>query len=190
VLRGRADRVAAHARTALIPWCVALASELQVGRTPVDALHAAALEADPAIAAAIEPIGAVGSLGGDVAAAFNLAATRPGLDALRHVAVCWSVAGETGAGLATSLRQLGAAWQSTQRLRDEVIAQLASARASARVLAVLPIFGVLLGEAVGATPVQFLLHTAVGAGCLTATVALDVAGLAWTDRIAARVPSP
>jgi tight adherence protein B len=129
-------------------------------------------------------------MSGDVSASLRTAADRPGATALRHVAACWAVAGDAGAGLAAALQRLAAALQATQRLRGEVTAQLAGARASARLLALLPLFGLLLGHAIGAAPTHFLLHSTPGAVCAALTVVLDVIGLAWTDRIAARVAMP
>jgi tight adherence protein B len=138
----------------------------------------------------IAPVSAVSDLGGDVGSSLRALAERDGARSLRHVAACWSVASATGAGLAHALQRLATGLQATERLHAEVGAQLAAARASARLLAVLPAFGLLLGQAVGAAPLHFLLHTPTGAVCLAMTVVLDVLGLTWTDRIAARVPLP
>jgi tight adherence protein B len=57
-------------------------------------------------------------------------------------------------------------------------------------LAVLPFLGLGLGTAIGADPGQFLLHTTAGAVCAALATGLDVLGLVWLDRIAARVPLP
>jgi tight adherence protein B len=72
-------------------------------------------------------------------------------------------------------------------MRRQVDAQLAGARATGRLLAGLPVLGLGLGVAIGGSPGDFLLHTPVGAICLSVAVALDIAGLAWMDRIAAGV---
>ncbi|MFL6238803.1 MAG: type II secretion system F family protein [Actinomycetes bacterium] len=190
VLRARTEREAAALRAQVASWCAAVAGELRVGRTADDALSSAAAESDRALGDVLAPVVAVAHLGGDVAAALSAAADRPGADSLRHVAACWAVASDAGAGLAQALQRLAAGLAATERLRSEVIAQLATARASARVLALLPVVGLLLGQVVGAAPLRFLLHTPAGGTCLTASVLLNVAGLAWTDRIAARVPLP
>jgi tight adherence protein B len=53
----------------------------------------------------------------------------------------------------------------------------------------LPVLGLGLGVAIGGAPGDFLLHTPAGAICLSLAVVLDIAGLAWMDRIAAGVLS-
>src|SRR4051794_31140561 len=187
VLCARRERAAEAVRRDVAGWCVAAATELRIGRTPVDALAAAVEQCGSALAPVVAPVVAVGRLGGDVVAALVAAAAHPGAEALRYVGACWAVAGDTGAGLATALQKLSGGLQARERLRAEVESQLASARATARLLAVLPVFGLLLGQAVGARPTYFLLHTAIGAVCIASTVVLNVLGLVWTDRIAARV---
>ena len=190
LLVARRERAAAVVRRGIADWCAAVASELRIGHTPLAALEATTDCTGSALADVLGPAVAVAALGGDVGVSFRVMAARPGAEALRHVAACWTVAGDAGAGLAAGLQRLGAALQAAERIRGEIVAQLAGARASARLLAVLPLFGLLLGQAVGAQPMRFLLHTTAGAACSAVTVVLDVLGLAWTDRIAARVPVP
>jgi tight adherence protein B len=190
LLVARRARAAAVLRRDVADWCVAVAGELRVGHTPIGALNATAEVTGSALAGVLAPVAAVAALGGDVSASLRAAAARPGADALRHIAACWAVAGDVGAGLGAALQRLAGALQAAERVRAEVDAQLAGARASARLLAVLPVLGLLLGQAIGARPTRFLLHTPAGAVCAALTVALNVAGLAWTDRIAARVPVP
>ena len=189
-LVARRDRATAALRRETAEWCAAVAAELRVGRTPVAALEVSTELAGSALTQVLTPVAAVAVLGGDVSASLRTAARHAGAEALRQVAACWAVAGDSGAGLASALQRLGAALQAAERVRAEVVAQLAGARASARLLAVLPVFGLLLGQAVGAQPTHFLLHTPEGAVCAVLTVGLDVLGLVWTDRIAARVPLP
>jgi tight adherence protein B len=177
-------------RAEVAGWCVAVASELQVGRVPEAALAAASEASAPSLRGLLAPVAAVAALGGDVPASLRACATRPGAEAMRHVAACWAVASDAGAGLATALQRLGSGLRAAERVRGEVTAQLASARASARLLAGLPVFGVVLGGSMGARPLQFLLHTSLGAACAAVAVVLNVIGLWWTDRIAARVPVP
>lgn len=74
-----------------------------------------------------------------------------------------------------------------QRFADHVEAALSGPRATAIVLAVLPILGVLLGHLVGARPLSFLLGG--GAVALAGGSALLCAGVIWSDRIIDRVGS-
>ena len=68
--------------------------------------------------------------------------------------------------------------------RREVVAALEPPRATARLLALLPVFGLLLGTGIGADPWGFLVGTPVGVGCLAAGCALGLAGLTWVERLA------
>lgn len=63
---------------------------------------------------------------------------------------------------------------------------MAGARASATLLACLPVLGVALGQLIGAGPVDFLLGGPGGVLALVG-VSLVCAGLLWSDRITARL---
>jgi tight adherence protein B len=69
-------------------------------------------------------------------------------------------------------------------VRRQVSAGLAGARATARLLASLPILGLCLGYAVGARPLTFLTGTQVGWLCLAVGLALAGVGLFWVERLA------
>jgi tight adherence protein B len=69
-------------------------------------------------------------------------------------------------------------------VRQEVSTQLAGPRATAALLGALPAVGVLLGTGLGAAPLDVLLRTPWGLGCLVLGSLLTIAGVAWTERIA------
>ena len=73
------------------------------------------------------------------------------------------------------------------RFRDRTEASLAGARATGTVLAGLPVLGVLLGQAMGASPIDVLLGGGVGGILLVLGSGLGCAGLLWTDAITERV---
>lgn len=156
-----------------------LASDLRAGRTPVDALTGARTvcpELAPAVSAA--------RLGDDIAVALDQAATAPGATGLRAVAAGWRVAEQSGAALAGVTERISAALRADEQVRRQVTAGLAGARATGRLLAGLPVLGLLLGHAVGADPIGFLTRTPVGWLCLTAGLMLAAAGLVWIERLA------
>ena len=126
-------------------------------------------------------------MGADVPAALRLLARRPGAGQLRNLAASWQVAHETGSGLAAAVHRAAQAIRAERRTARLVSAELASARATARMLAVLPVGVLLLGAGVGGDPVGLLLTTPLGLGCLAVGLGLSVAGLAWLERIADRV---
>lgn len=182
--RRRQERATAT-RAAVAALCGTLVAELRAGRTPVEALTRAAEEAPsgPASALLAGPLAASRSQG-DLVQAFGAAAEVEGAAALRRLAACWRVAESRGAGLALAVQRVADGLRAEEAQRREVAAQLAAPRATARLLAVLPVAGLLLGAGIGAHPVAVLLHTPYGLACLVLGAALDVAGLAWTNRIA------
>ncbi|TDC21037.1 hypothetical protein E1265_19125, partial [Streptomyces sp. 8K308] len=152
-------------RAAVIAFCASLAGELRAGRQPVGAVLAAGL------AGLGEPgagVLAAARFGGDVPAALCAAAAQPGAGGLRGVAACWEVAVDGGASLAAGLERVAAALRAERDQEDDLRAQLAGPRASALVLAVLPLFGLLFGSAMGVRPLEVLLGSRLGLGLLLA----------------------
>lgn len=201
---GRTRREVAE-RRARIALCEALAAELRAGQPPAAALRRAVSGrersrgpsgrgpgrgAEGGGAAALRQAAGVAELGGDVTAVLRAAAGTadrgPGEpDVLHQLAACWAVAERSGAGLEVAVRRLTEGLRAQERQRAELAGELAGARATARLLAVLPGLGILLAAAVGAQPLAFLLGTPVGGACLLVALGLDVAGLAWTRRLVA-----
>jgi tight adherence protein B len=108
---------------------------------------------------------------------------RPPVHA-RRVASAVSVSKASGAPLAEVLHRLEKHLRSLDRARASAETQAAGARASAALLAVMPIAGIGLGVAIGIDPLHVLLHTTIGGAVLCLSVALQIGGLAWTARLA------
>ncbi|MFI6287380.1 type II secretion system F family protein [Streptomyces sp. NPDC051018] len=166
---------------AVIDLCGAAAGELRAGLQPGPALVAAGTggalgEAEPAVIAAAR-------FGGDVPQALRAAAREPGADGLAGVAACWRVAVDSGAGLAAGLDRLEAALRADRDQRDDLTAQLAGARSTIGLLALLPVVALAMGWAMGADPLRVLLHTPAGLMCLLIGAVLEAAGLCWAARI-------
>jgi tight adherence protein B len=70
-----------------------------------------------------------------------------------------------------------------ERVRLAAAAHAAGTRATAGLLAVLPVAGIGVGYGMGADPLAVLLGTPLGAGCALAALLFQVAGLVWTDRL-------
>ena len=180
--RRRAGAAAARRADLVLATCEGLASDLRAGQPPVTALEAA-VDEWPELA----PAAAAARLGADVPDALRVLASRPGARQLRVVAAAWQVAHRSGAGLA------GALAMAADRLREDrdtarvVATELASAQATARLLAALPLGVLLLGNGLGGDPVGFLLDSTPGLVCLCAGLALEYAGLAWLARIGDQV---
>lgn len=123
-------------------------------------------------------------LGGDVPAALRLAADESGAELLGELAGAWLVAERAGAPLARVLDRLEETARGDLEIEREVEAGLAPARATGRLMAVLPVFGLALGSGMGGDPVAVLVGTIPGVLCLAAGCALACAGIAWVERIA------
>ncbi|MFH8616859.1 type II secretion system F family protein [Streptomyces sp. NPDC017979] len=182
-LRGRARARSRDMRAdEVIALCGSVAAELRAGLQPGQALlHAAG--AGRALGAAEPAVIAAARFGGDVPAALREAAGEPGAEGLAGVAACWSVAVGGGAGLAAGLDRLEAALRAEREQEEDLRAQLAGARSTVVLLALLPVAALGIGTAVGADPLRVLLHTPVGLLCLLGGAVLETAGVCWAARI-------
>ena len=178
-VRGGRRRHADDRRRAL-GAITALAAELQAGQPPANALVAADPDGRvwPRTLAALR-------VHGDVVAALRLDGRRMTL--VTPLAACWTVSGEVGSGLASSVERLAQSARAMEDVRGQLEAQLAGPRATARTMALLPVIGVGMAQLAGADALGWLLGTPTGLACLVAGVGLDLVGLWWTQRINARV---
>ncbi|MFI0486469.1 type II secretion system F family protein [Actinomadura sp. 9N215] len=165
-------------RASVIELCDAMAAELAAGRTPDEAFTAATTVLDPHIAK--EFVGLPDPPSDHLAEL----ADRPGAEGLRLLAACWRVGAERGGTLATVLDGLATALRDEESQRQDVSVQLAGPRATARLLAALPLLGLAMAAAMGAHPLPFLLGTLPGLVCLITGVSLNLTGLFWTRYLA------
>ncbi|MFN8195492.1 MAG: type II secretion system F family protein [Nocardioidaceae bacterium] len=181
--RRRVSRAGAAAVSGrVLECCRLLAAELGAGRPPGDALALAA-EEWPALAPVVEAF----ALGSDVPTSLRRLAAEDGARDLRVLAAAWEVAHRSGRGLAAAVSLVADELQAQQLTRRVVEAELASARATARLVAALPGFALLMGSGIGGDPWRFLLGTPAGIACLAGGLGLMLAGIAWIEAIAAGV---
>lgn len=167
-------------RTAVVELCDALTAELEAGLPALTAMKRAC-STWPELSDVVN----TATLGDDVAAALRRrAAALPGAEGLRSVAAAWDVAARSGAALAVVLGRVAAGLRNDEEARSEVVAALGPPRATAKMLAVLPLFGIALGASMGADPLGFLLGTGAGLVCLAVGTALALAGVWWVERLA------
>jgi tight adherence protein B len=180
-LRRHAATTGARAVADALPdLCRATAAELRAGAPPAVALARAADDAPPDLAAHLR------RLAHGPAPPADAWATLPGAERLRAVGALWYAAADAGSGLADGLDRLAESLSAEHRQRADLAAQLAGPKASAAVLAALPLAGIALAAVLGARPYAFLTGTTAGAACLVAGALLDVAGVLWVRRITAR----
>jgi tight adherence protein B len=186
--RRRRNRRATEEGRALETALDVLVGELRVGSHPVQAFSVAADETDGMVAASLRAVAARARLGADVAAGLRTAASSSALPAhWDRLAVCWQLASDQGLAIATLMRAAQRDIAERQRFSARVASGLAGARATAAILAGLPVLGVALGQLIGARPLSFLLSGHLGGWLLVVGLTLACGGLLWADRITDRV---
>jgi tight adherence protein B len=114
-------------------------------------------------------------------------ASRPGAPrALVALHAAWSLSEDVGAPLADVLRTVADAIRQDGDVRADIEAALAAPRSTARLLAVLPLAGLGLGQLIGADPIEVLVATGIGRVCAVGGLVLALAGQWWTRRLVAR----
>lgn len=182
---GRRARLLAD-QAAVLEVCDLLAAELAAGRPPDAALGAAA-ERWPPLVAAVDAV----RLGADVPGALRrLAGEHRGAADLVWIAGAWQVAQRSGHGLVAALERTADGLRARRRTRRLVDSELASARATARLVACLPLGVLAMGSGAGSDPWSFLLRTPFGWACLVSGLALIALGLWWIERLAERASAP
>lgn len=165
------ERAARRRRRDLRAAVRVLSAELQAGGRPADVLAAAA---DLACTATLRAAARAATRGDSVPAVL---ATEP---ALVPVAIAWSVSAVHGAPLADVLGRVAGELDARDAHADRVAAALAGPRSSSALLTAMPVFGVVLGSAMGTRPIAFLVGSRAGHTVLLTGVILDVIGAAWT----------
>jgi tight adherence protein B len=176
--RGRAAVVRQRVETGEVLGL--MAAELRAGVLPQRVM--AGLSGDFPV---LEAAARAAAMGGDVGGALRDASTAPGREVLRDVAGAWWVSDRSGAPLVSVIERLEQSARADREIAREVEAGVAPARATGRLMAVLPAVGLLLGSGMGGDPIAVLTGTWVGAGCLAIGCVLACAGVAWIERIAA-----
>jgi tight adherence protein B len=106
--------------------------------------------------------------------------------ALERVSAGVLLSARTGCSLAAVAAAVEDDLRAGQRLRQELRTATAGPRASAMLLAGLPVLGLAMGSGVGADPWRVLTTTAPGQVLLVVGVALELLGLLWSERLVRR----
>jgi tight adherence protein B len=164
-----------------------LVGELRVGAHPASAFAVAAEETDAPVAGACRAVAARARLGADVTAGLHGVAKNSALPAhWDRLAVCWQLAADNGLAMSTLMLAAQRDIAERQRFFGQVRSGMAGARATAVILASLPMLSVLMGELIGARPVAFLLGGRLGGVLLMIGLTLVCGGLLWSDHITDR----
>ncbi len=163
--------MAAHTATALRT----MVSELRSGAHPVTAAEAAA-EVVPAVSGDLRALAASARLDGELRAS-----------ALPGLATAWTLGKRYGLPMADVLNAARRDAEASLTFARRTRAKLAGPRASAAVLTGLPALCVLLGQAMGASPMSVLAESAPGQLLLVLGSLLLWAGTAWCRALTGRV---
>jgi len=159
-------------------FCAALAAELRAGQPPSVAWSRLWGSTKLVSSSQAHAVG----YRADIPSVLRAASTGLGHGGLERVAACWEVGENSGAGLAAALDRIAQSLQAEREISAEIDGQLAGSRATARLLAALPILALALGEALGADPLEILLTTGYGWLCLLLGVGLSVLGSRWIEQ--------
>jgi tight adherence protein B len=161
-----------------------LVGELRIGAHPAAAFAVAADEAAGPVAGACRAVAARARLGADVAAGLRGAGETSVLPTQwERLAVCWQLAADHGLAMSALMRAAQRDIAERQRFSGQVRSAMAGARATATILASLPVLSVLLGQLIGAHPIAFLLGGELGGCLLVVGLTLICGGLLWSDHI-------
>jgi tight adherence protein B len=161
-----------------------LVGELRVGAHPAAAFAVAADEAAGPVAGACRAVAARARLGADVGAGLRgVGETSVLQEHWERIAVCWQLATDHGLAISALMQAAQRDIAERQRFADQVRSAMAGARATATILAGLPVLSVVMGQLIGAHPTAFLLGGQLGGWLLVVGLALICGGLLWSDRI-------
>ncbi len=110
-----------------------------------------------------------------------------GAAGLDRLAAAWAASAGRGLPMIDLMQSLRADLAARAEHASRTRAGLAGTRATATVLAMLPLLGVALGQAMGAEPLAVLLRPGVGGILLVIGTGLAVAGVWWTVAITDKV---
>lgn len=186
--RSARARVREQETTDLLLALSVMIAELSVGAPPARACASAAAELDGTrpgspVSVGLATMAGRAELGGEVIAEDG----TNGELSWRRVGIAWQLADRHGLPMVELLTSARADLLARRQFAARTRAGLAGPRATATVLAGLPVIGVLLGEMMGAHPLAILTGDGLGGVLLVVGTALSVAGLMWSERITDRV---
>ncbi|MGC5024529.1 type II secretion system F family protein [Tsukamurella sp. DT100] len=181
--RNRAARERMSRLSAILAGVEAMVAELSVGAHPAAACTTAGRDADdPHVRAVFAEMAGRAELGGDVAVGLRAHAGESA--AWSRIAAAWETGTRHGIGMGELLASVREDLRARERYERRAHSALAGARATAQVLAALPVLGVAMGQLIGADPLGTLLGTGAGGVLLVLGTCLTCAGLLWSRAIA------
>ncbi|MCR5980212.1 type II secretion system protein F [Gordonia jinghuaiqii] len=165
----RRERDAPGTRSEIADGLESMAWRASLGGSVIDA---------PAVGSGVVGPGAVG---------LGQGGASSGIASWRRIGIAWQTAERQGLPMVDMLAALRSDLASRRGFTERTRAGLSGPRATAMVLAGLPLLGIALGQATGAGPIQVLLGGGLGGILLVVGCALAAAGIAWSERITGKV---
>ncbi|MFB9906234.1 type II secretion system F family protein [Allokutzneria oryzae] len=165
-----------------------LVGDLRSGAHPASAIESVIADVDQETEKPLRAMLSTARLGGDVRSALDRFIEVDPVcgPALRHLGAVWDTAEKHGVPLAELVEAVHRDLGQRIRFAHQVDSRMAGPRATAAVLAALPVVGLLLGEAMGAAPLVVLVRTGFGQVLLVLGAVLMCAGLAWSTHLTSR----
>ena len=161
----------------------ALSAELRAGQTMSAGLRAAASAASTDLRAGFHGAASAVELGADPIATL-LQPESPEL--LISIGRMWQLSLDAGCPLAEAVEAIELDYRGRRAHRQQLKSLLAGPSATAGMLALLPVFGLFMGSAIGARPVHILTETSIGGVVLVTGTLLTLTGIGWTRIIVRR----
>lgn len=166
-----------------------LAADIDSGAHHFHAVETAASQlpedASPRVRTVAESAAAQARFGHSPAHAFAQHSSSE-LPQLQRLSVLWHAAGRHGIALSGLLDSVQRSIDGANRHRSATEASLQGPQATAVILTCLPLAGILMGIAMGAAPLRFLLATNLGGIALVTGVGLACTGFVWSRKITAK----
>ncbi len=183
IKQGKRNRALRAATEALSNGLGGVVDELRAGAHPAAAAEGAAQDTPKPADEVLKAAAATARLGGDVERTLKELRQPLLKTAVDQLAKAWHVSAKHGVALADVLDATRSDLDQRAAFARQVHARMAGPRASAAVLAGLPVFAILLGELSGARPLHTLIETTAGQLLLVLGALFLAAGLWWTKRI-------
>lgn len=190
LVRVRRERGLVGEEQAAIEGLGVLVAELRAGRPADEALSAAGRHCGhPAVGSWIGQLGRGLRLGDRMDGRFVDVRAPPAAGSVKGAVVAdWqssllaglALSQQSGCALSDVITAVEADLAGRCRQRGELRAAASGQRATAGLLAGLPVLGLLMGSGIGAEPVRILTATPIGHILLMSGVGLELAGLAWS----------
>ncbi len=180
IIRSNEQRKAKQAKALVIRFAKLMNGKLRIGLIPVTALVESASECG------LDQLVATAKLGGDIPAALRQAANIPGQNGLRQISAAWELSQRSGAPIAGVLDRIVAGLRQDTEAEADVAIELAAARTTGRIMAVLPLAGIGFGYLAGADPINFITSNWIGELAFVSSVLLAAAGIFWLEKMANR----